>query len=325
MSAAPNMVGRADGYRAKSAQSRRSPPGAFGAKQGGVLSMSRALVRGKILRVALSANGDPNDGSLRQELQKLQAAVESAKKDLDGAVGEKAKQKAKKKLEEAKERLENKTPPKDNTVVVTLAYPRSGETAVNCARALDIPATPKGSQEPGLDLSSKDFFEAGVFKEEIQDETILQVLVIDRDPKSKFGIALRAALAAVFGGVAEKAIGGISEIVVNKTAGLLAERLGENLKGNDKERVRGIAESAKALLRVKGDNSAPLIEVSAVGEGADLSFDPDAGVLRLPLRAPMDVVISEKIDATTKKQMREILPKGNPNGWIEIELTAGPF
>lgn len=291
--------------------------------------MPRALVRGKILRVTLLANGDPNDSSLRQELRKLQAAVESAKRDLDSAVGEDAKQKAKKKLEQAKTRLEKNQPPKDNTVVVTLAYPRSGETALNCARPLDIPAIAKGSQEPSLDLSSKDFFEAGVFKEEIQDETILQVLVIDRDPKSKFGLALRAALAAVFGGVAEKAIGGISEIVVNKTAGLLAERLGEKTKGSDKERVRGIAESAKALLRIRGDNSAPLIEISAVEKGANLSFSPDTGLLRLPLSAPMDVIVSEKkvemIGGATKEQEPETLHKGAPNGWIEIELTAGPF
>ena len=92
---------------------------------------------------------------------------------------------------------------KRNAVLATLTYPRSGAPTVNSGQQYNLPN--KAAFQP----DQTDFFSSGLFKEVVQDETILQIKVTDTDTASKaekiflaiLGALVIAALPAATGGL----------------------------------------------------------------------------------------------------------------------------
>jgi hypothetical protein len=102
-----------------------------------------------------------------------------------------------------------------NVLTATLLYPRSGAPSVASAKQFDL--------QPGKSpdrLDQADFFSCGLFKEEVNDETILEIAVTDRDIASNFEkgfVQVFSAIlgAAITGGV--KNAGADSSVTIGQT------------------------------------------------------------------------------------------------------------
>jgi hypothetical protein len=283
--------------------------------------MGNALVRSQIHKVHVVANGDPDDAKLRKKLDKLGGAVVQRERDLKEAQQSGDPQKIKK----AQQRLDKaradfkKAQQKDNVVTAVLAYPRSGESTIMAIRPMDLPA---GAT---VDWSSKDFFEAAIFKETIQGETVLEVKIADKDKKSPFWLFIRGVLSAIFKSLASDAIEGISEVFVSKAADGISGKIEKVIKGGEKASVAVVAASGKARIEV-GSSGQVQVPNATGGGDAPIQFETSTGILRLALTAPRDVTKTVKLTNVggKMKQVKEILKKGEPNGFVELRLRSEP-
>src|SRR6476661_8109745 len=94
---------------------------------------------------------------------------------------------------------------KNNAVIGSLLYPRSGAPEALSVIQLDL----KNNESPET-LKPSDFFsDSGLFKEEVQDETILKIKVTNRDSRSRFA----QIFGRVLGGLLGVATGGFGSIL----------------------------------------------------------------------------------------------------------------
>ncbi|MEL7058575.1 MAG: hypothetical protein AAGN46_00975 [Acidobacteriota bacterium] len=274
--------------------------------------MRRTLLRARIDTITLKYNGDDESAEEREiarlepaerqrrvaRLRRELAAAERAREQARGA----AISSASRNVTRLKDRL-RRVSEKDNSVTAVLDYPRSGESRLMSHRQLNIP----GDNEP-FELPDE-FLESALFKEEIQGETMLQILVTDKDRNSGFLKFLRDVLSAVFSSVVGDAIKGISEIFVSKAADNVGGRITKELKGDDKDsRVIGLARSRKIEIQVDADGG---IDVRPGTGGTYVD-----GKLALPLLADRDFRI---------RRPGTDIAKGDQLGEIVLVLEAEAF
>ena len=107
-----------------------------------------------------------------------------------------------------------------------LSYPRSGSSSVESLKRLRLPSTKPGDPPP-VSHKTPVFLKHGLFKEEIQDRSILKIEVLDRDDVgkvAKFFLAIfNTILSTVLGGLVK---GAISHEVVGAVANLGVAKIG---------------------------------------------------------------------------------------------------
>lgn len=189
---------------------------------------------------------------------------------------------------------------KNNAVVASLKYPRSGAPEVMSALQVDL----TNNEPPKLDLN--DFFSCGLFKEEVQDETILQVKVTDRDEAGKVEKFLLKLLSVVVGAGFGVATGGLSGVLGAVTG-------------------CGIG-AVKTAIGAAGDES-----VFVIGQTEKVRLNMDQLPAGQPLRMDLPFTVPDEVrkpysvlegGQVVEKAM--VLPKGMHNGNIILRLTARP-
>ena len=190
---------------------------------------------------------------------------------------------------------------KRNAVVATLTYPRSGAPTVSSGQQYNLPNT--NAFQP----DQTDFFTSGLFKEVVQDETILQIKITDTDRTSKaekIFLAILGALVNAALGTAAKGLTGFFGAVAG--AGVDQIKTGMGQLGNDQVFVIGQTDK----IRLNVDN---------------LPTDRNN-----PLRMALGLTVPDDIDKpfivlgpTGQPETKHlILAKGTANGQINLRLAA---
>lgn len=129
---------------------------------------------------------------------------------------------------------------KNNAIVANLRYPRSGAPSVVSSLAVNLESG--GTTRFDVD----DFWRSGLFKEEVDGETVLSIQILDRDLTSRFAKVVAALagtiLTAGLGGV----VGGISNAIVGAVASLPVNALGASFQLDD-ETMTVLGEAQKEL------------------------------------------------------------------------------
>lgn len=267
--------------------------------------MATALVRATVEKILVVYNGDPNDAAMRDKLEALEKKIAETEKkvaalqaEVDG--GNTAKKgaltQAKRRLARQKKKRQAKEPDKDNALVATLRYPRSGSSSVLATRAFDLESKKEKVLEGG-------FLDTGLLKEVIQGETGLTVHITDRDKRNRVWVFIRKVLGAIFGSLIGADIGKISEVVVASTATEVAGSLQSAVVGSDQDRIETVAQSKEVRIKIGRGG----IEVENPSD--DIRFE--GGLLTLKLTAPNDLSIGDD----------EEIAKGDPNGHVVLRLT----
>jgi len=193
---------------------------------------------------------------------------------------------------------------KRNAVVASLTYPRSGAPSITSAQQFNIPA--------GIAFSpdQSDFFACGLFKEEVQDETILQIKVTD---------TVRSAKAERF--------------VLNVLSMLAGSALGAATEGLTTF-LGAIAGVGVGLVRSGFANANSGDQVFIIGETDRIKLEVDSlpADPAQPLRMNLSLIVREEVrkpfielDSAGQPVHKEIvLRAGSHNGNILIKLSAAP-
>lgn len=128
-----------------------------------------------------------------------------------------------KKAKKGKERI------KDNLVEASLEYPRSGTPSITTVKMLDLPSREK------ITLNTKDFWTAGLFKEDIDTETRFTLSVSDKDEISKFSLWFRRVFSLMFSTAAGAATSGITNLFQGAVASDLQTKLKDGFKGSQED------------------------------------------------------------------------------------------
>lgn len=188
---------------------------------------------------------------------------------------------------------------KNNALLATLEYPRSGAPSVLSTRLFDL------ADNTPVTFEDDTFWTRGLFKEEIQGSSRLKIVITDRDETSKIQLFFTKFVAALMGAALGTATGGIGNALLGAVAKFaIKEYTGTITIG--KETVQAIAESATIELDPRRPPTSPLT---------------------LPLTAPGDVIVM-KSTAKGGKAHREritLLTKGQANGHITLTITATPL
>lgn len=284
--------------------------------------MANGLLRATIVSVGVEYNGDPNDADIREDLARIDRDIEDAEAKVSqlqqaADAGDASKKgpltKARTKLAELQQERKKKEPEKDNTIVASLHYPRSGTSAVLAAKPADLPS---GRY---LNLSgTPGFLDSGLLKEVVHGETIFSISITDRDKKSPFWVFIRKVLGAIFSTVTKGAIGGISEVVVSSTASEVAGGIKGALVGTDKDRVETVAKSKEVKIGIGAQG------VDILNQGPGISYQN--GVLTLDLVTPKEFSLGNEVknEGGEVKVVEKKIAKGTPNGRISLRLSLEP-
>jgi hypothetical protein len=193
---------------------------------------------------------------------------------------------------------------KRNAIVASLTYPRSGAPTVTSGQQYNLP-----ENEP-FRPDQADFFASGLFKEEVEDETILQIKVTDTDKIGKaekifltvMGVLVNAGLTAATGGLTG---------FFGAIAGAGVSQVQTGMAGVTGDQVYIVGETDKIKLKMN-----------------DLPTDrnnPQRMTLGLIIPSEIDkpffVIDPETHQPVTK---RLTLAKGSPNGTITLNVAAVP-
>ena len=113
----------------------------------------------------------------------------------------------------------------DNIVEARLEYPRSGVALVTTTKMMDLPSRRL------VKLDTADFWESGLFKEDIDSETRLKLTVSDRDSVGLFGRWFRKMLGSIFKSTTSGKVSAISNLFQGAVASDLQSRFIDGLKG----------------------------------------------------------------------------------------------
>jgi hypothetical protein len=184
-----------------------------------------------------------------------------------------------------------------HAVTASLLYPRSG--APNITSALTIQDLSKG---PNI-LPSDSFYDNGIFKEEVQDSTMMSLKVISRQSKSNVEKFLLAFFATVLGAGLGVVTGGLGNIL-GAITGFGIDKL-------------------KSGIQSAGDD-----EVIVIGETGNIPID----ILRIgasPVSRSYILTVREEIvklfidPVTGNKGKLKIAPGGN--GSIKLRMWAEEY
>ena len=184
----------------------------------------------------------------------------------------------------------------NNAVFASLRYPRSGVPEAVSVVQIDL----KNNQSPET-LNVNDFFsDSGLFKEEVQDETILKIKVTNRDSRSRLAEIVGKAL----GGVLGLATGGFG-----KVAGLVAGFGIDAL-------TKSIASEADQQFFVIGAIEPLRLKVDEIPANEPLRVNR-------PLIIPVEIRKRFFVLQDGQTVQRElVLRKGQHNGNIILRITA---
>ena len=263
--------------------------------------MATALVRGKIKKIWVVDSGDKNITTSR--------TVEQIEKDIEERELEKTTKanprgrkwrRLQRELFELYEELGAYE--KDNVLIATFDYPRSGESKLTAIRPLALQSGQHNAKTCNTAGNTADaFLTAGLFKEEVQGETQLQISITDKDPKNPFFTLLRSLITRVFGLVTSTPIGDIANVLVKSAAQEVSENFEASIKPKDaKSRVHIIAESKKVKIAITANG----INVLNANESGIVFTN---GTLTLDLKAP---------------QQFGKIGSDKANGQVVLELTS---
>jgi hypothetical protein len=182
-----------------------------------------------------------------------------------------------------------------NALAATLLYPRSGAPSVATVMSLDL--------QPGVALNRDigDFFDSGLFKEEVQGETILEIGIIERDMSSAFEKALLQIFTTVLSTGVGIATGGLTKILGAITS-LGTGAITDSIKKTGDEQKQMIGKSSKIRLRMDC-------------------------LTEEPLHMAVGLAVPERIERTYFErgvQKTLTIDAGSPNGEIVLEVSAIP-
>lgn len=133
----------------------------------------------------------------------------------------------------------------DNLVEASLEYPRSGIPIVTTTKMMDLPSRTRVS------LNSENFWESGLFKEDVDTETRFTLAISDKDSISKVGLWFRRILSIMFGSVTS-GVSSISSVFYGAVASDLQSKLKKGLAGDQKkDSIVSLAESKKIHIELK--------------------------------------------------------------------------
>ena len=140
----------------------------------------------------------------------------------------------------------DKTAQFDNLIEGTLIYPRSGTPEVSTLKKADLPSRTK------VTFDTSNFWESGLFKEDIDTETQFKLSIADKDTVSKTGNWIRKILSAVI----DTALGGKVKAITNLFQGAVASdlksKIVSNVKGNQSDStIIALCSSATVYIDLK--------------------------------------------------------------------------
>jgi hypothetical protein len=182
-----------------------------------------------------------------------------------------------------------------NALAATLLYPRSGAPSVATVMPLDL--RPREALERDLG----DFFDSGLFKEEVQGETILEIEITERDVSSAFEKAMLQVFATVLSTGLGIASGGLTKILGAITS-LGTSAITDSIKqaGNDQKQSIGRSEQIRLRMDELTEN---------------------------PIRMACGLTAPERIERQFFEggvQKTLTIEKGSPNGEIVLQVSALP-
>jgi hypothetical protein len=193
---------------------------------------------------------------------------------------------------------------KRNAVVASLTYPRSGAPTVSSGQQYNLPQN--GPFQP----DQNDFFTSGLFKEDVDDETILQIKITDTDRTSKGEKIFLTILGTLVNVGLTAASGGLSGFF-GAVAGAGVDQITTGMGGLGDDHVYVVGETDQVRLEMD-----------------QLPADKHK-----PLRMTLGLVVPEDIDKpyfvldhqTGQPVTHHLrLPKGTANGTITLKLAAVP-
>jgi hypothetical protein len=194
---------------------------------------------------------------------------------------------------------------KRNGVLATLIYPRSGAPTVNSGQQYNLP-----NYLPDRTVfhpDQTDFFSSGLFKEIVQDETILQIKITDTDRASKAEKIFFAILGNLVNGALTAATGGLTGFF-GAIAGAGVDQVKTGMRKLGDDQVYVIGQTDK--IRINVDN---------------LPTDKNNPLrMALGLTVPDDVEKPYIVLGPTGQPETQYLrlPKGSANGEIVLHLAA---
>ncbi|MEM7431651.1 MAG: hypothetical protein AAF351_06890 [Pseudomonadota bacterium] len=117
----------------------------------------------------------------------------------------------------------------DNLLEARLEYPRSGAPVVTTTKLMDLPSRRR------IQLNTADFWEAGLFKEDVDSETRFRMTVSDRDSVSGFARWFRKILSGMFKLAVGSKVKAISNVFQGAVATDLQSRIEGGLTGDQKD------------------------------------------------------------------------------------------
>jgi len=118
---------------------------------------------------------------------------------------------------------------KDNLLEASLEYPRSGVPIVTTAKMLDLQS--KVVHKANL----KDFWDSGLFKEDIDGETRFKLSVSDKDEISQFSRWFRRIFSIMFSTATGSGVKAISNLFQGAVASDLQSKFKDGIKGEQKD------------------------------------------------------------------------------------------
>lgn len=193
---------------------------------------------------------------------------------------------------------------KRNAVMASLTYPRSGAPTVTSGQQYNVP------QDAPFQPDQTNFFISGLFKEDVDTATMLEIKVTDTDFASKAEKIFVAILGALVNAGLTAAAGGLT--------GFLGAIAGA-----------GIGQIKTGMSGLGGDQ----VYVVGATDKIALNMDDLPSDKATPLRMGLGLVVPDDIDKpyfvldpeTGNPVERHLLiPKGTPNGEIILLLAAVP-
>ena len=195
-------------------------------------------------------------------------------------------------LDSPSTKKEKKSPKTDNNAIVaTLVYPRPGAPTVVSTKTLNL--RPRVEHRFVL----KDFWNSGLFKEEVLDETILKIQITDRDGKSKLAQFFLKVFSTALGTGLGPAVSGISNVFLGAIA------------------TTGLAAQTKAMA---GDGKAKIIVIGEASHKIDLR-NPVKNQLTLQLKVPKAF---KTVAITGGKRRVTTFKTGQQIGTIKLRLST---
>lgn len=187
---------------------------------------------------------------------------------------------------------------RNNAIIANLKYPRPGAPNITTTMPLNLTS----GQELALNLDN--FWESGLFKEDVLDETVLSIEVTDNDKIRKLDKFLARFVQAIMGAGLGMVTGGISNAIVGAVVNLPVAAI-------------------KGSYRIDKDNT--LAVIGQASRALDISSIPET--LELDLVAPKTIekkYLGFKEPGSTQvvQKKKRLIKKGDVNGKIRLSLKV---